>query len=155
MGKHRKWWPRQACQRACSRCLRSVGSMFVRCEWSAPQSAHLRTTTIAWLSFSASKMIFKTKYHSSNRIFACVVIFVFSFPSSIVSWIRLKWCVKTAFILILSTKQSNYSIRDGLNTGTETFTKIGLMRPRKSHMNALMHAPLTSSSSSSIDLSTL
>jgi len=69
----------------------------------------------------------------------------------------LKWFVKIAFILILSTKQSklNYSIGDGLNIGTGMFIKTDLTRPRGLCRNALTHALLTSSSSSLTSLGAL
>jgi hypothetical protein len=143
----------QASQRACSRCLRSMGSTFVRCVQSTPQSAHLKTPVVAWLGSSANRTISKTKYHSSRRNFAYMVISMFSFPNSIVSSILLKWFVQKSFILILSTKHSIYSTENGSNIGMETFIRTDLMRQRKSCGNASMHAPLTSSSSSSIGLS--
>jgi len=152
MGNRRRWWLTQASQRACSRCLRSVGLMFAWCVRSAPQSACLKIPIVAWLGSSANRTISETKYHSSRRKFACAVISVFSFPNSIVSSIPLKWFVQNSFILILSTEHSIYSTGDGSNIGTETSIRTDLMRQRKSCRNASTHAPLTSSGGSSIRL---
>ena len=154
-GNRRKWQLMQASQRACSRCLRSMGSTFTWCMWSAPQSAHLKTPIVAWLGFSANRTISETKYHSSRRKFMHTVISVFSFPNSIVSSIPLKWFVQNSFILILSTEHSIYCTGDGSNIGTEMFIRIDLMRQRKLRGNALMHAPLTLSGGSSIRLGIL
>jgi len=147
----RKWQLRPVKQRVCNKPLRNVDLMFMGCAWNAPQFAHSKMMTAAWLDSSASRMTSDSRSLSSNRNSKRGDTSVFSFLSFTVSSILLRWYGLFYFILILST-DINYSTRDGLNTDTEMCTKQDLIKQRKLCVYALTRALRILSGSSSTTL---
>ncbi len=107
MGCPRRWQLKQVRQRASNRLLRNVVSRYRGCKWSVPLSAHLRTITVAWLVFSANRMISNSKNHFSSKRSRLRAIFAYSFPSFTASLIPLKWFVyfihSFIFLYLMST----------------------------------------------------
>jgi len=80
--------------------------MSIKCVPSVHQYAHLKILIVAWSGYSANRMISSTKHLCSKLLSRKQDMNAFSYPSSTVSSIQLKWYVKIVLYLSLLTKSN-------------------------------------------------